>query len=56
MEREAGNSPPLRAQVKNGVELYLHSPIRLLTWCYDTGAQYFGISKPLCYISRLIVK
>jgi hypothetical protein len=31
--REANHSPPFGAEVKEWVELYLHSPIRLLAWC-----------------------
>jgi hypothetical protein len=31
--READHSPPSSAEVKEWLELYLHSPIRFKAWC-----------------------
>jgi hypothetical protein len=47
--REVDHSPPYGAEVKECVELYLHSPIRLLAWCLVKGT---GATLPLALRSR----
>jgi hypothetical protein len=57
--READHSPPSNAEVKEGVELYLHSPMRLhgLVLSYgehrDTGNKDCG---PLDHIYHTLMK
>jgi hypothetical protein len=40
--READHSPPSSTEVKESVELYLHSPIRFMAWCSVRGSTGTG--------------
>jgi hypothetical protein len=45
--READHSPPSGAEVKEWVELYLHSPNSFMAWCSVRGST--GTTLPLPY-------
>jgi hypothetical protein len=48
--READHSPPSSAEVKERVKLYLHSPIRLLAWCWirESTRTTLHLTLPVC--------
>jgi hypothetical protein len=49
--READHSLPSSAEFKECVELYLHSPIRLMAWCLVKHSDNFTFTLPMtkCY-------
>jgi len=50
--READHSPPSSAEVKERVELYLHSQYIFMTWCSVKTQQHFYLYRYLSLTCR----